>query len=170
MPEVTKPEIERSPLAHVIMQLLAARVKNIRKFEFLDRPPEDAIKTALNELKILGVSRDIGQNELELTDLGLKIGSDKAMIHLSLTCHVFLAKLFPKVMRQILCHKYIFSLSKVSLPHARPYKLGCVVTMVIMTIGHTYPRLLPQWPSCHIFEAAPCKSIEVFPPLVISDS
>ena len=82
MPEVTKPEIERSPLAHVIMQLLAARVKNIRKFEFLDRPPEDAIKTALNELKILGVSRDIGQNELELTDLGLKIGSDKAMIHL----------------------------------------------------------------------------------------
>ena len=84
MPEVTKPEIERSPLAHVIMQLLAARVKNIRKFEFLDRPPEDAIKTALNKLKILGVSRDIGQNELELTDLGLKIGSDKAMIHLSL--------------------------------------------------------------------------------------
>ena len=78
MPEVTKPEIERSPLAHVIMQLLAARVKNIRKFEFLDRPPEDAIKTALNELKILGVSRDIGQNEMELTDLGLKIGSDTA--------------------------------------------------------------------------------------------
>ena len=76
MPEVTKPEIERSPLAHVIMQLLAARVRNVRKFEFMDRPPEDAIKTALNELKILGVSKDIGQNELELTDLGHKIGLD----------------------------------------------------------------------------------------------
>ena len=78
MPEVTKPEIERSPLAHVIMQLLATRVKNIRKFEILGRPPEDAIKTALNELKILGVSRDIGQNKMELTDLGLQIGSDTA--------------------------------------------------------------------------------------------
>ena len=76
MPEVTKPEIERSPLAHVIMQLLAAKVRNVRKFEFLDRPPEDAIKTALNELKILGVSKDVGQNELELTDLGHKIGLD----------------------------------------------------------------------------------------------
>ena len=103
MPEVTKPEIERSPLAHVIMQLLAARVKNIRKFEFLDRPPEDAIKTALNELKILGVSRDTGQNELELTDLGLKIGLDKAMTHLliclaPLLWHTFGKKICQEIM------------------------------------------------------------------------
>ena len=86
MPEVTKPEIERSPLAHVIMQLLAAKVKNIRKFEFLDRPPEDAIKTALNELKILGVSKDVGQNELELTDLGHKIGLDKTFLKHIICC------------------------------------------------------------------------------------
>ena len=103
MPEVTKPEIERSPLAHVIMQLLAARVKNIRKFEFLDRPPEDAIKTALSELKILGVSRDIGQNELELTDLGLKIGLDNAMTHLliclaPLLWHTFGKKICQEIM------------------------------------------------------------------------
>ena len=76
-------------------------------------------------LERLGVSRDIGQHELELTDLGLQIGSDKEMIHLVVwqkSC--FLVKLFPKVMRQILCHKYIFSFSKLSLPNARLYKLG----------------------------------------------
>ena len=88
MPEVTKPEIERSPLAHVIMQLLAAKVRNVRKFEFLDRPPEDAIKTALNELKILGVSKDVGQNELELTDLGHKIGLDTTFIEAYVMLHI----------------------------------------------------------------------------------
>jgi len=73
MATTTQPEIERSPLATVAMQLLAAGIKNVRKFEFLDAPPIEAIRNALEELVLLGVAVQSGQEEYDLTDLGRKI-------------------------------------------------------------------------------------------------
>ena len=52
---------------------MAAKVKNISSFEFLDRPPSDAIKAAVNELKLLGVASQTDANEYELTELGKKV-------------------------------------------------------------------------------------------------
>ena len=70
----TQPEIERSPLATVTMQLLAAGIKNISKFEFLDAPPPEAIKRALEELVLLGVAVPLEQHgEFDLTELGRKV-------------------------------------------------------------------------------------------------
>ena len=73
MATTTQPEIERSPLATVAMQLLAAGIKNVRKFEFLDAPPAEAIRSALEELVLLGVAVQSGQEEYDLTDLGRKV-------------------------------------------------------------------------------------------------
>ena len=70
----TQPEIERSPLATVTMQLLAAGIKNVAKFEFLDAPPAEAIKRALDELVLLGVAKQLEQHgEFDLTELGRKV-------------------------------------------------------------------------------------------------
>ena len=70
----TQPEIERSPLATVTMQLLAAGIKNVAKFEFLDAPPPEAIKRALDELVLLGVAKQLEQHgEFDLTELGRKV-------------------------------------------------------------------------------------------------
>ena len=63
MSTTTQPEIERSPLATVSMQLLAAGIKNVSKFEFLDAPPREAIRRALEELVLLGVARELENQE-----------------------------------------------------------------------------------------------------------
>jgi len=49
-----KPEIQRSNLAHVILQMKKIGIENVENFEFIDSPPKEAIRSALEELKILG--------------------------------------------------------------------------------------------------------------------
>ncbi len=52
--EFQKPEIQRSNLAHVILQMKKIGIEDVENFEFIDSPPKEAIKSALEELKILG--------------------------------------------------------------------------------------------------------------------
>jgi len=53
-PEFQKPEIQRSNLAHVILQMKKIGIEDVENFEFIDPPSKEAIRTAIEELKILG--------------------------------------------------------------------------------------------------------------------
>lgn len=52
--EMTTPEIQRCNLASVILQLMALGVTDVLSFDFLDRPHQDAIENALEQLVVLG--------------------------------------------------------------------------------------------------------------------
>ena len=52
--EMTTPEIQRCNLASVIIQLMALGISDVLHFDFLDRPPQDAIENALEQLVVLG--------------------------------------------------------------------------------------------------------------------
>lgn len=53
LPETTVPEIQRSNLASVVLQLKAIGVDDVLTFEFIDPPPRTALKTALASLYAL---------------------------------------------------------------------------------------------------------------------
>ena len=55
--EMTTPEIQRCNLATVILQLMALGISDVLHFDFLDRPPQDAIENALEQLVVLGAVR-----------------------------------------------------------------------------------------------------------------
>ena len=57
--ESSVPEIMRSNLASVILNLLAMGISNISKFDFMDRPSEDSIQNALQELFLLGAIESV---------------------------------------------------------------------------------------------------------------
>ncbi|MGQ4275790.1 ATP-dependent RNA helicase HrpA [Pseudidiomarina sp. E22-M8] len=52
-PEYTEPEILRTNLAAVILQMTAAKLGDIRKFPFIDRPDERFVKDGMNLLQEL---------------------------------------------------------------------------------------------------------------------
>ncbi|MDN7127282.1 ATP-dependent RNA helicase HrpA [Pseudidiomarina sp. 1APR75-33.1] len=52
-PEYTEPEILRTNLAAVILQMTSARLGDIRKFPFIDRPDERFVKDGMNLLQEL---------------------------------------------------------------------------------------------------------------------
>lgn len=62
LPKDSTPEILRCNLSNVILQILSIGVKDIVKFDFMQRPPSDAIEGALRQLKLLGAVDD--QNQL----------------------------------------------------------------------------------------------------------
>lgn len=68
--KMSKPEILRCNLAATILQLLAIGV-NIENFDFMDKPPVEAINSALKHLKQLGAIKSI-QNS-DLTETGRKM-------------------------------------------------------------------------------------------------
>lgn len=55
--EMTTPEIQRCNLASVVLQLMALGISDVLHFDFLDRPPQDAIENALEQLVVLGAVR-----------------------------------------------------------------------------------------------------------------
>ncbi len=65
------PEIQRSPLSSVVLQLLAMGVRDILGFDFMDAPSEEALVRALEQLYLLGAV-EMGEGA-ELTALGRKI-------------------------------------------------------------------------------------------------
>lgn len=67
----TVPEIQRSPLSTVCLQLLHTGVKKIETFPFIDPPPPAALRKALDELVILGMVVVAG-SEFHLTEVGKK--------------------------------------------------------------------------------------------------
>ncbi|KAH3758803.1 pre-mRNA-splicing factor ATP-dependent RNA helicase DEAH10 [Pelomyxa schiedti] len=62
----TTPEIKRCNLATVILQMLVVGIKNVVKFDYLDKPPLDSLRRAFAELHSL----DAVNSEMELTDTG----------------------------------------------------------------------------------------------------
>ncbi|KAJ1725780.1 ATP-dependent RNA helicase [Coemansia erecta] len=66
LPEDSIPEIKRCQLSMVVLQLKASGVKDVMKFDFMDRPSRKALKHALLELYALDALDDAG----ELTPLG----------------------------------------------------------------------------------------------------
>jgi ATP-dependent RNA helicase DHX33 len=72
----TIPEILRTNLSAVILQLLAIGIKDIHKFDFIDKPNEQNIKSAINELLLLNAMKKDNDNDdcdfkYTLTKLGL---------------------------------------------------------------------------------------------------
>ncbi|KAI8321913.1 ATP-dependent RNA helicase DHX8 [Martensiomyces pterosporus] len=66
LPEDSVPEIKRCQLSMVVLQLKAAGVNDVMKFDFMDRPSKKALKHALLELYALDALDDKGN----LTKLG----------------------------------------------------------------------------------------------------
>lgn len=70
-PEFTKPEILRTSLAGVILQMKALGIKNPEEFEFVDMPEKEAIRKAHQTLQALGAldAKD------ELTEIGWEMAN-----------------------------------------------------------------------------------------------
>lgn len=79
----TRPEIQRSDLADVVLQMILMGIPNVHTFEFMDPPNHDTFEQALDTLRTLG-ALDRGER---LTKLGVK------MAHLPLD---------PKISRMLL--------------------------------------------------------------------
>lgn len=60
-PEYTEPEILRTNLAAVILQMTAAKLGDIRKFPFIDRPDERFVKDGMNLLQELHALKSAGR-------------------------------------------------------------------------------------------------------------
>lgn len=78
LPDATVPEIQRCPLASVVLQLLALGVTDILGFDFMAAPPDEALVRALEQLCLLGAVEE-GER---LTPLG------RQMAHLPLEPHL----------------------------------------------------------------------------------
>ncbi|WP_241967804.1 ATP-dependent RNA helicase HrpA [Pseudidiomarina homiensis] len=62
-PEYTEPEILRTNLAAVILQMTSARLGDIRKFPFIDRPDERFVKDGMNLLQELHALKSGGRRK-----------------------------------------------------------------------------------------------------------
>ncbi|XP_073521337.1 ATP-dependent RNA helicase DHX33 [Phyllobates terribilis] len=72
--KMTVPEIQRCNLASVVLQLLVLRVPNILTFDFVSKPSPDSIRSAIEQLDLLGaVERK--EDQIILTSLGRKMAS-----------------------------------------------------------------------------------------------
>lgn len=65
----TIPEIQRTNLASVVLQLKSLGVKNLLDFDFMDPPPQENILNSMYQLWILNAFDNTG----ELTDAGGKM-------------------------------------------------------------------------------------------------
>ena len=66
------PEILRCNLSSVVLQMLSIGVKDVSKFEYLQRPPSDAIDGAVRNLTLLGA---VGKDGGAITALGRLMGA-----------------------------------------------------------------------------------------------
>lgn len=66
------PEILRSNLASVILQLLAIGVKNVLTFDFIDKPSVESVRQAVEQLKLIGAVVANCDN-LDLTPAGRRM-------------------------------------------------------------------------------------------------
>ncbi|KAJ3379561.1 DEAH-box ATP-dependent RNA helicase prp22 [Lobulomyces angularis] len=62
----TSPEIQRCSLIGTVLSLLKMEIHNVLEFEFIDKPDEELIKSALKSLWVLGAVNDEGK----LTEIG----------------------------------------------------------------------------------------------------
>ncbi|KAF6028929.1 DHX33 [Bugula neritina] len=72
----TTPEILRSNLASVVLQLFALGVSDIKKFDFMDKPSSESVDGAIQLLEILGaVVSEKSDQSYQITDLGKKMAA-----------------------------------------------------------------------------------------------
>jgi len=64
------PEIKRTNLAQVVMQLLALGVTRVSDFEFVERPPTESLTRALEELHGVGAIAIVPSGGMALSSLG----------------------------------------------------------------------------------------------------
>ncbi|KAA0158097.1 hypothetical protein FNF31_03884 [Cafeteria roenbergensis] len=69
LPDDNVPEIQRTNLASVVLMLKSLGIHNLIEFDFMDPPPTQALKRALNQLYALGALNQRG----ELTRLGRRM-------------------------------------------------------------------------------------------------
>ena len=69
----TVPEIKRCAISTVLLQMLSIGIENIFKFDFLDPPPEDAVKGALRQLELLGAIECNDEQTVSLTHIGKQL-------------------------------------------------------------------------------------------------
>lgn len=75
MPINSIPEILRSNIASVTLQLVALGVKNTLTFDFVDKPSEESLNSAVDQLTWLGaIEKDKG-DELHLTEIGKRMAA-----------------------------------------------------------------------------------------------
>lgn len=72
MKKSTVPEIQRTNLNNVVLQLLALGIHALN-FDFLDKPPMEAVVAAFENLKQLGAIEDQNGSDVNLTPLGRKM-------------------------------------------------------------------------------------------------
>lgn len=65
------PEIQRSNLANVVLILKSLRINDLKKFKFMDPPPEENLLNSMYQLWMLGALDNKGQ----LTELGRKMAN-----------------------------------------------------------------------------------------------
>lgn len=70
MKKTTIPEIQKCNLNSVALQLLALGI-HMKNFDFLDKPPQDCVDAAFEQLKLLGAIDDVGS--INLTSFGKKL-------------------------------------------------------------------------------------------------
>lgn len=64
--EFAKPEIVRSSLESILLQLSALNVKNFNKFDFIDKPSAESIKRSAAILERLDAIKKLNENEFEV--------------------------------------------------------------------------------------------------------
>lgn len=89
LPDVTVPEIQRSNLAPVIMQLKALGIDNIVRFDFLTPPPAELVIRALELLYSLGAVDDYGKLSKPLGMRMAELSTDPMMAKVLLTAPQF---------------------------------------------------------------------------------
>lgn len=72
-PEFTDPEILRTNLASVILQMTSLRLGDIRQFPFLQKPDDRFINDGLSLLEELGAINKAKQQHLKLTETGRQL-------------------------------------------------------------------------------------------------
>ncbi|XP_072041884.1 ATP-dependent RNA helicase DHX33-like [Amphiura filiformis] len=68
LPTNTIPEIQRSNLSSVVLQLMALGIKDVVHFDFMDPPSEESLESAVKQLQLLGAIG--GTGKAQLTTLG----------------------------------------------------------------------------------------------------
>ncbi|KAL7987030.1 hypothetical protein Chor_005949 [Crotalus horridus] len=72
--KMTIPEIQRCNLASVVLHLLALRIPNVLTFDFVSKPPPEALQAAIEQLALLGAVEK-KEDQLILTPLGKKMAA-----------------------------------------------------------------------------------------------
>jgi len=62
LPDSTVPEIQRCNLASVLLSIVAMGIKDVRHFDFIDRPSQESIDKAIETLVLLGALNKTGES------------------------------------------------------------------------------------------------------------